>query len=266
MAIVPSIAMDIPKHYIDWQRDVHDEMIIVAQNIYNYSKSEKAAALDQILHNNNTLMAKMYLKSFAAIITLCFSIYFFIRYQRQSKSPFWKSIAIMAFLAAFSITIKLYSWTNFNGSKKITLLNLSTTDTSLSNVYNNYFKGKIVYVDFWGTTCYPCLEEFKNFTEPLKKKYANRSDIVYLYVCGGQRLIWKQQLQKFAISGNHIFLNAREYVQFYRKAIEGSKDTSVYMPRYLIINKQGIIAETNAYRPSEKDSVYKQLDKYLALN
>jgi len=37
----------------------------------------------------------------------------------------------------------------------------------------------------------------------------------------------------------------------------------VLMPHYLIINKNGTIAEPNAKQPSNEDSLYVQLDKYL---
>lgn len=38
------------------------------------------------------------------------------------------------------------------------------------------------------------------------------------------------------------------------------------MPRYLIINKKGELVEANAKRPSDTDSLYRQLDKYLVMD
>ena len=266
LAVIPLLVMDIPKHYIDWERDVHDEMINVAQNVYSYTKSQKAAALDQILKSNKSLMAMMYIKSFTGIILLSASIYFFILSRRSGKIAFWKASAITILLLAASVSLKIYLWTDFNGDHRISLIDFSPTDTTLTKICNNNFKGKIVYVDFWGTTCIPCLDEFRNFTKPLKEKYHNRGDIAYLYICAGQRLIWKQQLQKFDIQGAHIFLENKDYVKLYQASVKGSNDTSVTMPRYLILNKQGKIMETNALRPSSKDSLYCQLDKYLVSN
>ncbi|WP_317169489.1 TlpA family protein disulfide reductase [Mucilaginibacter humi] len=156
-------------------------------------------------------------------------------------------------------------WTSFGGNDKIKLLSLSPADTSVTAIYNSHFKGKVLYVDFWGTTCGPCLEEFRTFTKPLKQTLNNRSDIAYLYICGGRKLIWKQQLQKLEVEGSHIFLNEKDYAHFYRQAIKGDKDTTVMMPRYLIIDKDGKIANTNAPRPSEKDSLINQLNKYRLL-
>lgn len=266
LALIPLLVMDIPKHSIDWERDVHDEMINVAQNVYSYTREQKAASLDHILASNQTLMAKMYLKSFVSILLLAFSIYFFIRYRKQGKPGFIKPFAITLFLLVFSVVIKVYSWTSFSGDQKITLLDVSPADTTLANIYNSNFKGKVVYVDFWGTTCIPCLDEFRNFTKPLKAKYHERKDIAYLYISRGEKLIWKQQLQKFDIEGSHIFLDGPSYDKLYRLSVRGNKDTLITMPRYLIINKQGNIAETNAPRPSDEDSIYNKLDKYLTSN
>jgi thiol-disulfide isomerase/thioredoxin len=159
---------------------------------------------------------------------------------------------------------KLFSWMSFSGDKKIKLLQLSPADTSLGNIYRENFKGKVVYVDFWGTSCAPCLEEFRNFTKPLKQHYKNRADLAYLYICSGTRLRWKQVLQKFDIAGSHIALGKDDYAALYRRSVRGSKDTIVVMPRYLIIDKQGNIADRDAPPPSEKDSIEAKLDKYLA--
>jgi thiol-disulfide isomerase/thioredoxin len=265
LAVIPLLVIDIPKHYIDWQRDVHDEMILVAQNSYAYTTQQKAEILDGILAANKSLMALMYIKGFVSFLLFCFSIYFFRRYFiNQNKSP-WKAVLSGALLLILTTAAKLYSWTGFDGNEKIRLLTETTADSTLTNIYNANFKGKVVYVDFWGTTCLPCLEEFKNFTRSLKEKYKDRSDIAYLYICGGRRLLWKQQLQKFDIEGYHIFLGAEGYADLYRRAVSGSKDIIITMPRYLIIDKTGKIAETDAPRPSDKGSIYSKLDKYLAV-
>jgi thiol-disulfide isomerase/thioredoxin len=238
LAAIPLLVMDIPKHYVDWERDVHDEMINVAQNLYHYSVAQKATSLDNILASNTHLMAMMYIKGFLGILLLSFSIYFFIRSRKQMNVPFWKTSGIVIILLTCSITLKIYSWTSFGGNQSIQLVNTSPADTTLANIYNANFKGKVVYVDFWGTTCIPCLDEFRNFTKPLKAKYHDRNDIAYLYICRGQKLIWKQQLQKFDVAGSHIFLDDKSYDNLFRQSVRGSKDTMVAMPRYLILDKQ----------------------------
>lgn len=266
LAIIPLLVMDIPKHYMDWTREVHDETIEAVWNSYNFTKEQRATVLNHILDANRDLMAAMYLKGFAGAVLLFLSIYFFVRYSKQGNRFFGKPLGISLVLLLCVISAKAYSWYSFGGDERIKILSYTAADTSLSNLYNTNFKGKVVYVDFWGTTCGPCLEEFRTFTKPLKAKYHNRKDIAYLYVCGGHEMVWRQQLKKYDIEGTNIFANSKEYHQLFRSAIRGSKNTEVAMPRYVIINKQGKIVETDAPRPSDKDSISALLDKYLALN
>jgi thiol-disulfide isomerase/thioredoxin len=56
----------------------------------------------------------------------------------------------------------------------------SLPDSSGNLVRLSDFKGKVVYIDFWGTWCPPCIEEIPDALE-LQKKYANKP-VVFLYV------------------------------------------------------------------------------------
>jgi len=266
LALIPLLIMDVPKHYIDWTREVHDEIIEVVHGNYSYSKTQKTTLLDNILNSNQTLMAYMYIKSFLSLILLVSSIYFFSRYSKQKETSFWKASLITITLTGCVVALKVFTWINFQGNSAVKLLNLSAQDTTLSAIYNSNFKGKVLYVDFWGTTCGPCLEEFRNFTKPLKSKYHNRENIAYLYICQGYELIWKQQLKKYNIEGSHLFLESSQYNQLFKNSIKGSKNTLIAMPRYLIIDKMGTIVNTDAPRPSNVDSLTSQLNKYLVVN
>ncbi|MFD2145042.1 hypothetical protein [Mucilaginibacter antarcticus] len=75
--------------------------------------------------------------------------------------------------------------------------------------------------------------------------------------------MWKQQLQKLDIEGSHVFLNQLDYARMYRKAVKGNENTSIAMPRYVIIDKTGTITDTDAPRPSDKDKLISKLNKYL---
>lgn len=266
LAVIPLLVMDIPGHYMDWTREVHDEMIITVHNQYNLSKTEKADILDNILDANKTLMAAMYLKGFAGLILLAMAIYLFIRYSRKYSGPRLKASGIVVALLLISVSLKLYSWTAFGGNGNIRLLNLSAGDTTLNAIYQSHFKGKVVYVDFWGTTCGPCLEEFRNFAKPLKANYKGRTDIEFLYISGGRKWVWKQQLQKLDIAGSHLFLNQTDYATMYRGAVNGDEHTPVMMPRYIIMNKNGDVVDADAPRPSNKDQLVSKLNNYLNIN
>lgn len=262
LAIIPLLLIDVTKHSLSWKTEVHDEMIYAVQNIYNLTKQQKAEVLDRILESNKILMAQIYIKSFISILFLVLSIYFFSLYARTEKSNLFKSVITCIIVVACFVSIKVFLLPQFNNSEKIRFVELSPQDNSFSNLYNTNFKGKVVYVDFWGTTCGPCLEEFRNFTKPLKDKYRSRNDIGYLYVSQGNKYLWKQQIEKYNVEGMHLFLNFKQYDKLYKQSVHNDKAT-VLMPSYMIINKKGEIVITDAKRPSDKDSLYVQLDKYL---
>jgi thiol-disulfide isomerase/thioredoxin len=264
LAIIPLLALDIPRHYLDWRRDVRDESYFVAKNSFNYSAQQKAAILQQVPKSNSELKKLMYSKGIACFLLFCAGIYLLFAYLKVEKNHTWQALAICVVLGMVTTGVKLLSWISYSGDQQIKLLEVSTGDISLDKIYRDNFKGKVVYVDFWGTTCGPCLEEFRNFTKPLKQHYQNQPGLAYLYVCSGTKLRWKQVLQKFNIEGSHVALNDKDYAMLYHRSVRGSKDTVVSMPRYLIIDRKGNVVDKDAPPPSEKDSIEMKLDKYLA--
>jgi thiol-disulfide isomerase/thioredoxin len=53
-------------------------------------------------------------------------------------------------------------------------------DSSGNIVRLSGFKGKVVYLDFWGTWCYPCIQDIPDALE-LQKKYKDKP-VIFLYV------------------------------------------------------------------------------------
>lgn len=259
IALTPIIAIDIVQHYVDWQKEVREELINIVQ-IYSLDRAEKVEFLDKVFARNETLTFLFYIKGFSILVLLLLSFHFFRQYYSNKKPKLFKPFFFTITLMACLVSVKLFLFNKVVTNEKINFLTFSNEDSSFQTLYNENFKRKVVYVDFWGTTCGPCLNEFRNFTKPLKDKYKNRTDISYLYVGQGNRYLWREQIKKYNVEGHHIFLNSSQYNKLYRQS---AKDSLVLMPRYLIIDKTGIIVETNAKRPSNKDSLHTQLDKYL---
>ena len=259
IAFTPLLAIDITQHYVDWQKEVRGELINVVQN-YSFDREEKANVLERVFARNKTLTFLFYIKSFSILVLLLFSFYFFRQYYRNQKPTLFKPLLLTITLIACFIAVKVFLFNRVITNEKIKILTFRDEDSTFNKLYDANFKGKVVYVDFWGTTCGPCLNEFRNFTKPLKDKYRNRPDIDYLYIGQGNRYLWREQIKKYDVEGHHIFLNSSQYDKLY---IQYAKDSLVVMPRYMIIDKKGNVTEPNAKRPSEKDSLHSQLDKYL---
>jgi thiol-disulfide isomerase/thioredoxin len=260
VAVIPLLCIDIIQHYLDWQKEVREELISVVQNLYPFDKQQKAAILDKVFERNRQLTFWIYIKSFMIIICLLLSFYLFRIYKRQQKPKFLKPLLFtVALLCCFMLT-KIFLFNRLNTNNNIQILALPPGDSSFKKVYDEHFKGKVVYVDFWGTTCGPCLQEFRNFTKPLKEKFRDRNDLSYLYVAQGNEYMWHEQIKKYDVTGSHLFITPQQYEELYKRS---TNDSTILMPHYLIIDRRGNIVERNAWQPSDRDSLYKQLNKYL---
>jgi len=135
-----------------------------------------------------------------------------------------------------------------------TLLSNTGKQVSLSD-----FKGKIVYLDFWGTWCGPCMRELTEFSHDLKKKFEGR-DVVFLYISvGDPEDKWQQTLTKnqFA-SVNSVHLREP-------KDRTASIDYQVNeFPTYWLIGRDGRIINAHAPRPMEGDKTVAAIEQALA--
>ncbi len=112
------------------------------------------------------------------------------------------------------------------------------------------FKGKVVYVDVWATWCGPCKGEIPASKE-LKKKFAGNEDIVFMYVSVDDK---KDDWEKF-------LKDDPEWAGVHLITGEGweTRITEEYMikgiPRYILVDRDGKIADASAPRPSSGEII-----------
>lgn len=109
------------------------------------------------------------------------------------------------------------------------------------------YRGRIVYVDVWGTWCVPCKEEMKHVPE--MKKALEGMDVVYLYLCSrSSDEAWRANIARFGLGGN----DCRHYnlPQAQQAAVEAVLGVGGY-PTYRVIDRQGRIVPGNPPRPSD---------------
>ena len=125
-------------------------------------------------------------------------------WNETMPSPVWKPVATGAAVMALFLAVKILV-AQINSNRNIQIIRLGADEQSIQQLLTEKFGGKVVYVDFWGTTCGPCIQQFMNFTWLLKDKYKPRDDIGYLYIARGCGYLWKKQIQKYDVQGYHIF-------------------------------------------------------------
>ena len=265
-AIIPVLLIDIAQHTVDWTKDVHNEILNLAYHQEIFSVNEKKDLVESIFAQNQSLGLQLILKSILCVVLLVGFIYFLRRYKKERNGNMLKpSLFIIATVLVF-LSIKVFVVPRLIFNSDIHVLSYKPEEETFEDFYNENFKGKVVYVDFWGVYCSPCLEEFKHFTPKLKKHYSLNKQVEFLYICGGDEMrheyMWREQLKKYKVEGKHVFLNTKEYVKLYNRLAADNKEY-VSIPRYMIIDGKGNVTVRDAVRPSEKSKLFAQIDKSL---
>ncbi|WP_312742020.1 TlpA family protein disulfide reductase [Sphingobacterium multivorum] len=125
-------------------------------------------------------------------------------------------------------------------------------------------KGKVVYLDVWGTWCGPCKFELK-YTPELKKRYMDK-DIAFVYLDMDEDhrdQDWKDFIRVNNLTGIHLRKNRKQIEPFWKELLLNAKDKAEYYPQYFIFDKTGKLVVEKALRPSNGKQLYDQIDQIL---
>lgn len=116
------------------------------------------------------------------------------------------------------------------------------TDEAGDKVSLSDFRGKVVYIDFWGTGCGPCMYEFKEAAPALEEQFKDK-EVVFMNISDDKsEKVWRETIAKFGVRGiNLIDTRDRKVGKMYM--VSG-------IPHYVLIGKDGKIIDASAPRPS----------------
>lgn len=162
--------------------------------------------------------------------------------NREKFTPYIQSIEdtfYQEFLAKEYIKKEAYLLANQQGSPAP----IFALPDSIGNIHRlEDFAGKVVYLDFWASWCKPCREETPYLKE-IHKTYKEQDDIKFVSIAVRDfPEKWKQAIVKDSV----------EWLQLFDKV--GNVDSAYHanaIPRYIMIDKKGKIADFDAPRPSE---------------
>lgn len=118
-------------------------------------------------------------------------------------------------------------------------------------------RGKIVYIDLWATWCGPCKGEMPALLE-LEKEFEGK-DILFVSISvdnNKNTALWKSTIEKMGLKG--IQLHLGEQWDWLRTFMP----SSISVPRFIILDREGNIVDAHAPRPSDK-SLAPMLEKLL---
>lgn len=134
-------------------------------------------------------------------------------------------------------------------------VNVEGVDLEGKKIDMKSFYGKPVLLDFWATWCGPCKYEMP-FLQEMEKEIRADVNVVSVGVwCKEED--WKKMAEEFGFEFN-IFLE--------RDVADVLKEEYMlyYIPRYMLLDKDGKIVDISAERPS--GSLKGQIDSYLQEN
>ena len=116
-------------------------------------------------------------------------------------------------------------------------------DTYEANIFKELiapFKGKILLVDFWATTCGPCISSIRQH-KTLRERYKDSPDVDFVFITSEN---------ESPLSAYNNFVNEQELTHTYRL----TADQYRYMrqlfrfngiPRYVLVDREGKIIDDN---------------------
>jgi thiol-disulfide isomerase/thioredoxin len=119
-------------------------------------------------------------------------------------------------------------------------------------------QGKVVYIDFWASWCAPCRASMPKAVE-LRQEYSGK-EVVFIYLAfNDTEKNWKEAIPRLEMETNcenYFIVNSRS-----SKFIEEMNVRSI--PRYMLFNKKGELAQQNAPGP-EGEQIRELLNNYLS--
>ncbi|MBL7761019.1 MAG: TlpA family protein disulfide reductase [Sediminibacterium sp.] len=107
------------------------------------------------------------------------------------------------------------------------------------------FRGKILYIDVWETSCKPCIGNFPYAKQLRKRLKAAQIDtlIEFVTVCtGDSKIEWKKKLKEHKPDGVHLYANDTLLLDSWKVNA---------FPTYILVDPAGRIMCNGLYSPDE---------------
>ena len=122
------------------------------------------------------------------------------------------------------------------------LINLQDESVSFKSILEQH-KGNTIFIDVWASWCKDCLKGLPG-VKTLQQTHPE-VDFIYLSL-DKSKPAWKKSIDRLEIQGNHFFMQSGW------KGALGDFLGLDWIPRYLIIDENGVIKVFNAIETTDK--------------
>ena len=126
-----------------------------------------------------------------------------------------------------------------------TFISLQDESIQFQDILNKH-KGKTILIDVWASWCRDCIKGMPKVKEIQK----NNPDVVYLFLSLDKNInSWKNGIDKHQVKGEHYFMQSGWKGPF------GEFLDLDWIPRYLVLDKQGNIKLFKATKATDKSII-----------
>ena len=122
--------------------------------------------------------------------------------------------------------------------------------------------GKPFFIDCWATWCKPCIEEFSHSEELEAFLKSKDMELVYINFDNSiDEATWLNTIRKYDLKGHHLRKNVSFDYDLYNSGL-----SSGALPQYMIVDSGGEVVVKDAFRPSDKEKLYNQIENAIVKN
>jgi len=168
-----------------------------------------------------------------------------------------KTLAI-AVVLLISVNVLAQQKTNeqqyAEGTNMVNLKDSKYSGMPFDNIINLY-EGKVIYLDFWASWCRPCKNEMPHSLK--MQQHFKDQDVVFLYMSSDRDAnAWENSVSQLKITGENYLVSGKVWNEY------NTLFNVQYIPRYVLLDKEGNVVDANAKRPSNPESI-KDIEKLL---
>jgi peroxiredoxin len=137
------------------------------------------------------------------------------------------------------------------------LIEIIAEDLDRNTIRLSNFKGKVILLDFWSSTCAPCRLQIRDKFSKLKKKYEDEEFIIVNFSLDTEYSAWKKASKEDGINWVNI------------SDLKGQKSPTIIdynvwgIPRTFLIDKKGIVKNIDVDFSESNTSIEDEINKLL---
>lgn len=144
----------------------------------------------------------------------------------------------------------------FSIGDDLELINVNGESTSLEALIASN-QDKVIYIDFWASWCAPCIKEMP-YSKEIQTEF-DSDQLIYVYLSADRKdLPWEKAMKRHELkTGLHFRIDNAGYTTKMEEL------NIPALPHYMIYHK-GQLVNKDAPRPSDKEKLIAEFNRYLA--